>query len=442
MRFGSISIHNYKSLRNVSITLAPLTVIVGANAAGKSNFCDALDFLAEAYRLGLEVAISRKGGYENICYRRLRRSKAPIKLAVEFETTAKEWQSPFLPRLAKEVAPSTRLILHHEFEIKAESENISAPFHVETEALHLRVPASSAHQPSLPPPFENLAHSNLLSIIRRGSAIVNLDFKGLDQLAGGESPSRILKSLFEDMTTETNRQHVPSTELIVSILDSILFGASSLRRSIGSLRVFQLNPRTCREAGVPTPNPELDRYGANLPAVIEHMRGNFPEEYESLLQSVRAVMPSLEGLSTQYTHTKTLGLFVSEEGVGRPWAAEDISDGTIQTIALLAAIFDPRITIAAIEEPENSVHPWALRKFIEAARKASTSKQVILTTHSPVLINQLKPSELWIARRVDTETKLDPLLSFDPTVEESWGEGHFTLAEYLDSGAIPEAVPG
>jgi predicted ATPase len=98
-------------------------------------------------------------------------------------------------------------------------------------------------------------------------------------------------------------------------------------------------------------------------------------------------MPSLESIETDFTHAKTLSLFLKEAGVKRPWTAEDIFDGKIQAIALLAATFDPRIPILIIEEPENSVHPWAIRNFVQAFREASETKQIFLTTHSPILID-------------------------------------------------------
>ena len=69
---------NYKSLRDVSITPQGLAVIVGANAAGKSNFADFFDFLSDLYRHGLSVAVARKGGYENIAHRKMRRSRSAL----------------------------------------------------------------------------------------------------------------------------------------------------------------------------------------------------------------------------------------------------------------------------------------------------------------------------------------------------------------------------
>jgi len=54
MRLKRLEIRNYKSLRDVVIEPTPLPVLVGPNAAGKSNFADALDFLGEVYRWDLE----------------------------------------------------------------------------------------------------------------------------------------------------------------------------------------------------------------------------------------------------------------------------------------------------------------------------------------------------------------------------------------------------
>jgi predicted ATPase len=216
---------------------------------------------------------------------------------------------------------------------------------------------------------------------------------------------------------------------------------AAFSKGMAALRVFQLSPRFCREAAVPTPNASLDRFGGNLPAVIDYLKSNEPDAFEGLVNAVRCVMPSLESIVTDFTHTKTLALFLKEAGVERRWTAEDISDGTIQAIALLAATFDPRIPLLVLEEPENSVHPWAIRNFVQAFRDASETKQIFLTTHSPILVDQIRLEELWVVQRPALETKITPVLELDPTLKKAWGQGKFTLSEYLDSGALPAAVP-
>src|SRR5687767_6301509 len=85
MRYQAFEIQNYKSLKKVSISLDKFSVFVGANASGKTNLSEALDFVGEVYRLGLESAVARKGGYENIAFRRGRRARAPIKFRITVE---------------------------------------------------------------------------------------------------------------------------------------------------------------------------------------------------------------------------------------------------------------------------------------------------------------------------------------------------------------------
>lgn len=64
----SIEIKNYKSLRDVTIPLQPLTVLVGPNAAGKSNILDCLAFVADIVREGLRGALGRRGGFSDVVW--------------------------------------------------------------------------------------------------------------------------------------------------------------------------------------------------------------------------------------------------------------------------------------------------------------------------------------------------------------------------------------
>lgn len=78
-----IRIANFKSLKDVEIRPSGLTALVGPNNAGKSNFALAMNFLAEVHQHGLEAAIARAGGIENIALRKMRRSKSPVAFGVE-----------------------------------------------------------------------------------------------------------------------------------------------------------------------------------------------------------------------------------------------------------------------------------------------------------------------------------------------------------------------
>ena len=69
-------------LRALVVKPQKMTVVVGAERSGKTNLADAIEFLADVYRHGLELAIARKGGYENIIHRKTRRSKRGLGFSV------------------------------------------------------------------------------------------------------------------------------------------------------------------------------------------------------------------------------------------------------------------------------------------------------------------------------------------------------------------------
>jgi predicted ATPase len=421
VKLKRLEIHNYKSLRNVVIEPGQLSVFVGPNAAGKSNFADALDFLSEVYRWDLETAVKKKGGYENICFRQVVRSSSPIRFRVVLKVDPGEWEG--LWRMTSNGQQTPGLILDHAFELGVKSSGIRSPFYVKSE--HVRVFYHAPDQVTLIAQVSRSESGIEAELPQRHAASpVPVENRAvLDTLSSLAGPSGLLIS--------------PA----MSSLDRIFPWGGVLPRAMASLRVFQLIPSGCRQAGVSTPNSDLERFGGNLPAVIDYLKNNEPGAFDLLLNTARRVMPSLESIETDFTHTKRLALFLKEAGVKRPWAAEDISDGTIQVIALLATIFDPRIPILVIEEPENSVHPWAIRNFVQAFREVSETKQIFLTTHSPILIDQIRPEELWVVQRPERETKITPVLELDPSLKDAWGQGKFTLSEYLDSGAIPAAVP-
>ena len=59
-----VSLRNYKSIPSCQINMAPLTILVGSNGAGKSNFLDALRFTSQALRFSLDHALRERGGHQ------------------------------------------------------------------------------------------------------------------------------------------------------------------------------------------------------------------------------------------------------------------------------------------------------------------------------------------------------------------------------------------
>lgn len=421
LRLKSLTIKNYKSLRNVTFEPGNFSVLVGPNGAGKSNLADALDFLANVYRDGLEMAIQRKGGYENILYRKQRRTKS----ALEFEVVLDGKTTDFINSLSHYALPASfpredRYQLTHQFAVNIDPNDAVGQFTIIQEVFIIQ--QSNTNKTDLYVKREqdkvtvknNGKENPIISFLYNGH--------GIDELLGLmtlQSNTVLLANLFilRDMT-----------HTLISLLSRI--------------RIFNLVPIVTKQPGIATPNAEVTIHGDNLPALVDWLQKNVPEKWEQLIEAMQTILPSLDDIKVEYIYNQKLGLFFSENSQGRPWNMEIVSDGTLLSLATLCAAADPRQSITVIEEPENSLHPWALRTLIRQFRKFSQDKQIILTTHSPTLIDMLRPEEIWCVAKDDKGTHIDPLVALDQDIVSGWEDGKFKLSTYLDAGLIPNAIPG
>lgn len=426
MDIKKICVHNYRSLRHVDLVLPRLAVFAGVNAAGKTNLCDSLDFLSEVYKHGLKPAIERIGGYDSICYRRARRSQGAIEFSVEAVLDHDEIFQPW--QINKH---SYRWHFVHRFSFKTTSEKIGADFRIVNEHLSVGV----------------LEQTETRKMSRR------IQLASFDR-SDNEVKAKISQGQFDKMEKdirmsfrrfilylEKGLKEFSSTDLALTFYQRAGPPLSEFCSAMSSFRVFQISPRYGREPGVPIPEPELGRFGSSLPTIMAYFRDKHPKIFQKIVAKIRTIVPELEGIEVHHVLRKQYGLRFKEKDISRYWASEDISDGTIQILAMLVAVLDPRSKLTAIEEPENSVHPWILSNFLETCREAAREKYVLLTTHSISLIDALRPEELFVVYKEKGETKVLPALQLDKNLQKLIEEGRTTLGEYLLAGGISKAVP-
>lgn len=435
MKLKRLNISNYKSIKEVEVIPADLSVFIGPNASGKSNFTDALDFLGAVYRDGLESAVALKGGYDNIAFRKVRRSKSPIYFNVEVELTSYEAKR-FMARLARfassrvinKLPPPSRMTFRHSFSFKTMERNITSDFEIEDESLEF-----------------SIFHKYTNDLGRRWISIRRKKAGGI-QVASSDDYKPFADYILERMSTyellNPIEEILSKQDLFISegLLGKVWF--SDFLSWLSEISVHRVAPEICREAGVPSPNPEVSASGKNLPAIVDWLSRKHPKSWAAVLHSMSDIVPTIEDIKTEYLHTRTLGLFFKEENVGRYWSSHEVSDGTLQTLALLVALADPRKSVVIIEEPENSVHPWILRGLVNNFKESAKKKNILITTHSPTLIDMMTPETIYVVNRVDGETEIEKLIDIDPSIESGWRKGDYRISDYLDSGLVPKAVPG
>ncbi len=419
MKIVKLSVDNYKSLKGFEMSPEQLSVLVGANASGKSNFADCLHFLSEAYRLGLEIAVARKGGYDNIVFRAHGKQKEPIHIAVtvELDHSDTDYFSDLWDNFAG-------VRVEHSFSFAASKQLIQSSIHILDEVLTISISEAETKEE-----FQHLA-----SIVRKGSDI-RVDISNIARRSKFLSELEILTYVFKDS------REVPRTELLTTYTRSLHPFISIYVSTIYRIGVFQLNPMRTRESGVTGPELELDRHGENLPAVVKGLQDHYHEEWEAIEDAMRVILPDLMNIHVVQGSRGALELYFQEFGFTRPWNITEVSDGTVQALALLTAVYSPVSSPLVIEEPENSVHPWIVRKILEACREASRYKQIVVTTHSPIVMNQARPDEIWVIWRAEGFSRISRLVSLDSDFLKGWQEGDFSAFDFIDSGIVRETVP-
>jgi predicted ATPase len=434
VELAKLRVEAFRSLYDVTLAPRHFTVIVGANNAGKSNLGEGFEFLAELHRHGLEIAVNRKGGFENIAHRRMRRTKRP--LAFDATVLFKQADLPYLSAEARrrrrtrppeEQLPGLErdlISLRHRFEIHAAGQAIGADFAVGAEILQISATAVGG---------------------RETSATITRDRKSNIKITAPHEADvdETLRSLFrgfEEPYADVIGENLEPTSLLTPALALFNPVVRDMERRLSAIHLYRLTPLECRKPGAPTPNPDLDLHGANLPAVVDYMQRTNPQAWKLTLSAMQTIVPGLREIRTGFTHDRRLTLQFVEDGVGRPWTVEEISDGTIQSLALFASVFDSRVPVSFIEEPENAVHPWVVRAFVDACR-AVTSKQILVTTHSPALIGYLDPKEVMVVWREDGRSILEPLTNLDDQAVGLWSSGEISTFDLVDSGYVRQAIP-
>jgi hypothetical protein len=184
---------------------------------------------------------------------------------------------------------------------------------------------------------------------------------------------------------------------------------AALARDLQSIRFYSLSPVALRtQARSPDSEavPLLDPRGANLPAVLAVLSAAYPERRRRIDELFAAAVPSLAGVRALPAMNQNWRLAFTLAGGGGDIEADQVSDGALLFLAFLLLLEHPDAArVLLIEEPENGVHPSRLKEIVALLRKLTAptgdrvGTQIVVTTHSPYLLDEMRPEEAYFCVR-------------------------------------------
>lgn len=342
----SVWVKNYRSIADIRVNLAPVTVLVGHNGSGKSNFVDVFRFIYDALRLGLDAAIVNRHGMSAL----------------------RRWSA------------------------KGRPYDVEIGLTLETEVIHA-------------------TYSFTLGSERRGEYNVKKENCYIREIATQR-----------DVHYETNNGAwvYPPKEIHPQINDRALLlplltttePYTKLYDYLTSFAFYNIFPNALSEPQKPANPYPLDEHGANLASTLREMQRTKSSLMESLRESISTVLPDVIDFQViqvgGYLVTK-LRHEMSNDGRAMFELSQE-SDGTLRMLGILVALYqDGQRTLLTLEEPELTIHPGALNVLWDEIEAAGDRSQVLITTHSPDLLDLCQVEQLRVVEKVHGVTLIDSI---------------------------------
>ena len=216
--------------------------------------------------------------------------------------------------------------------------------------------------------------------------------------------------------------------------------------SIKSSRVYALEPSKMANSVNLSQVLELSRTGDNLAGALTHLSDQGDESYDQMREELQRWLPEFDSIIFKNDQNSQRSFSLRQASTRQPVPAQELSEGTLLSLALLTIIYQPSApTVIGLEEPDRGLHPRLLREVRDALYRLAFPSdfglkrkpvQVIATTHSPLFLDLFKdhPEQIIIAEKNADGTASFRNLADDKELIEMIGDT--PLGEVWYSGVL------
>lgn len=441
-KLSKITISNFKSLKHVDLSLENFNVIVGRNASGKTNFVDFIKFLKQVLVGGKRSYMSFIDwwSYENIVWKGKTDQPIETKLFFDIDGTKVEYElvitgaggiiniiserlnienyivlerkgkivtinynKEFIQKNTKDIKDLTK---HFRGFTKKKSDSRKIKYNLK-DVIHQEFLLESESE------FQNflrIFHPTIFSF-----PVGNVSFIISASLSSDEGYPMLISENSKKEDTP------PFIKVVISEIWNTIDKCIILKHP---------NMKLAKSPNTPRKEDNLSEDGSNLHNCLYNWwieKGRLPERIEATLSEL---FPNTQ---IRFKLTQEGKVYVKIFEADFEFAPPCTSDGLYKILTILTAIeFKPPLLI--IDELENSLYSEALEYAIDELKNSDT--QVILTTHSPIVVDMVDLRDLLIAERIHEETQFrrikniekmrEKLVELKITPSDSWLHGAFT----------------
>lgn len=350
-----LELKRFRSFQDLDLEMRPLTVLIGPNGGGKSNLLDVFALLSQAARGKLADGIAERGGFDNLRFRG--ETDERICVSLDFGPAG---------TFVEEAVD-----VHYRLELRP----IGAVGQVWFEQVSL------GPKPGFDKPM------GLMRRDSNGCRFRNLLKKELEEIKDLEAGTELA------ITQVKDQKAYPTPYKMMRELDS-----------------WQLYDPVPTHRDAPVRRPQLlrsglrvARDGANLAPVLHVLQNQHPHAYEDLIDQLRNTYSGFKYLSfPQEGGDGMINLRWWEEPYEEAFGFSTnlLSDGTLRLLVLLAILMSPDPPpLVCIDEPELGLHPDWVKLIAELAVSASEKSQLVIATHSPEFVSNVRPSDVVVVEK-------------------------------------------
>ncbi len=429
-----IKIKGYKSLVDVDVALQPLSVFFGPNAAGKSNFLDALQLLSRIassrtlkdafeppYRgKPLESFTFGESGIKGLLL------QESISFSIEVDV---ELSNSVVDAVNRQIREMKKTKASEESPL---TDGKSQSF-VKEKNLRYRIE------------IEILPKAGILRVSDEYLAALNA--KG--EQTGKRTP--FLQEVQNRLHLRMEGQAHPTyyeTLLDHSILSMPLYPPHyphlvAMRQELASWFFFYFEPRERMRATHPVKEVRhIGVMGEELASFLNTLRALDPVQFRAVEKALHMIVPSVTGIDVGVNELGEVELRLMEGKT--PIPARVLSEGTLRILGLLAlgGAKEPP-AVLGFEEPENGIHPRRIKMIADLlkTRTASGETQLIVTTHSPILPDMIADTSLLVCRKQQGRTEIEPFstwgtLGRSKDIEQALNMEELSVSELIMRGDL------